>query len=185
MNKPIFSLSKVKLLFLFLGPALLLPPGGVYAGINSETDISAMLPPPAREDQLMLNHRLQAARRDIDAFRIFAESFCENGDMKTLEQLQNPVDDFLKKHVDNLLALTADLSTLESNRLAAEIMFIKTRLLLSLNRREAAGNTVADMKKRFGSYPKISVELPGKTTTLDEGIRMLDAELTKTATASE
>jgi len=41
------------------------------------------------------------------------------------------------------------------------------------------------MKKRFGSYQKISVELPGKTTTLDEGIRLLDEELAKAGAAGK
>jgi hypothetical protein len=40
---------------------------------------------------------------------------------------------------------------------------------------------LAEIKKRFGSYQEISVELPDKRTTLNEGIRQLDAELTKTA----
>jgi len=62
-------------------------------------------------------------------------------------------------------------------------MFIKTRLFMSMDRNEDARNTVAEIKKRFGSYQEISVELPDKTTTLDEGIRQLDAELAKIATA--
>jgi len=144
-----------------------------------------MVLPPPQEDQSVLNRRLQAAKRDIEAFRIFAENFRKDGDMKTLAQLQNPVDDFLKKHVDNLLAQGFEYSTLETTRLTAEIMFIKARLFMSLNREESARNTVAEMKKRFGSYQKISVELPGKTTTLDHGIRMLDEELAKTATTKK
>ena len=65
------------------------------------------------------------------------------------------------------------------------IMFIKTRLLISLNRGDAARNCVSDMKQRFGSYQKISVDLPGKTTTLNEGVRMLDEELAKIRTAKK
>jgi len=60
-------------------------------------------------------------------------------------------------------------------------MFIKTRLYMSMDRDDEARNTLAEIKKRFGSYQEISVELPDKRTTLNEGIRQLDAELTKTA----
>lgn len=143
---------------------------------------TALIPPPAQEDQQILKRRLQAAKGDIESFRVFAENFRKNGDAKTLAQMQNPVDEFLKKHVDNLLAQNAGHSTLETARLTAEIMFIKTRLLMSMNRNDEARNTLAEMKKRFGSYQEISVELPDRTTTLDEGLRQLDAELAKTAT---
>lgn len=148
-------------------------------GETREGNAKALITPPSQEDQSVLKQRLQAARRDIEAFRVFAENFRNNGNVKTLMQLQNPVDDFLKKHVDNLLAQSIQHANLETTRLTAEIMFIKARLYLCLKRDDAAQMTVADMKKRFGSYQKISVELPGKTTTLDEGIRLLDEELTK------
>ncbi len=166
-------LTAVLSLLVFFGTALAEGP--------IESSNNALLPPPAQEDQLILKRRLQAAKGDIGSFLVFAENFRNNGDMKTLAQLRNPTDDFLKKHVDNLLTENEGHSTLETTRLTAEIMFIKTRLLMSMNRNDEARNILAEIKKRFGSYQEITVELPDKTTTLDEGIRQLDAELTKTA----
>jgi hypothetical protein len=168
-----------------MGLALLLSFGIAHAESAKDAVSSTLLPPPAHEDQSVLKRRLQTAKRDIETFRIFAENFRGNGDTKSLAQLQNPVDEFLKKHVDNLLAQGAENSTLETTRLTAEIMFIKTRLYLSLNRGDAARNTVEEIKKRFGSYQKISVDLPGKTTTLDEGIRQIDEELAKLSTSDK
>jgi hypothetical protein len=167
----------------FLTGLTLLLSCGIAHGGNSREDNQALLLPPSQEDQAILKRRLQTAKRDIEAFRIFAENFRSNGDTKALAQLQYPVDDFLKKHVDNLLAQSLQHATLETTRLTAEIMFIKARVFLDLNRGDAARKVIADMKNRFGSYQKISVELPGKTTTLDEGIRLLDEELAKTASA--
>lgn len=182
MNEQVRHTSRTRAALFTLGLALLLSFGTAH-GENAKDNVSSsLIPPPAQEDQSVLKRRLQTAKRDIETFRIFAENFRGNGDTKSLAQLQNPVDDFLKKHVDNLLAQVVENSTLETTRLTAEIMFIKTRLFLSLNRVDAARNTVDEMKKRFGSYQKISVDLPGKTTTLDEGIRLLDEELAKTAT---
>ncbi|MDD2320434.1 MAG: hypothetical protein PHO83_10310 [Geobacteraceae bacterium] len=166
-------LTAVLSLFVFFGSALA---DGPIASSNT-----ALLPPPAQEDQLILKRRLQAAKGDIGSFLVFAENFRNNGETKTLNQLRNPVDDFLKKHVDNLLAQNEGYSTLETARLTAEIMFIKTRLYMSMDRNDDARKTLAEIKQRFGSYQEISVELPDKTTTLDEGLRQLDIELTKTA----
>lgn len=146
---------------------------------------TALLPPPAQEDQLILKRRLQAAKGDIASFLVFVENFRSNGDMKTLAQLRQPVDDFLEKHVDNLLAQNTENATLETARLTAEIMFIKTRLFMSMNRNVEARNSLAALKKRFGSNQEISVELPDRTTTLDDGIRRLDAELGGTSTVKQ
>ena len=170
---------------LLMGLALLLSAGIAQAETVRENVTSSLLPPPAQEDQSVLTRRLQTAKRDIETFRIFADNFRSNGDTKMLSQLQNPVDDFLKKHVDNLLAQGMDNATLDATRLTAEIMIIKTRLFISLNRGEAARNTLAEIKKRFGSNQKISVDLPGKTTTLDEGVRLLDEELAKILTTDK
>jgi hypothetical protein len=181
MNEQIIYVSRLLITVLIIELALLLPFGVASAESAKENGNTAMLPPPMQEDQLVLEHRLRTARRDIEAFYVFADNFRTNGELKTLAQMQSPVDDFLKKHVDNLLAQNVERSTLDTSRLTAEIMFIKTRLFICLNKREAARNTIIEMKKRFGAYPKISVELPGRKTTLDEGIRLLDEELTKTA----
>ncbi len=169
----------------FIAGLTLLISCGIAHGGNSREDNQALLLPPSQEDQAVLKRRLQTAKRDTEAFRVFAENFRSNGDTKALAQLQYPVDDFLKKHVDNLLAQSLQHATLETTRLTAEIMFIKARLFMDLNRGDAARKVVAEMKNRFGSYQKISVELPGKTTTLDEGIRLLDEELAKAAVAGQ
>jgi hypothetical protein len=181
MNERISSKSRTGAAALTMALSLFIAIGSAFAEGPVDLNKTALIPPPAQEDQLILKRRLQSAKGDIESFRVFAENFRRNGDMKTLAQLQNPVNDFLNKHVDNLLAQNAGLSTLETARLTAEIMFIKTRLFMSMNRIEDARNTVAEMKKRFGSYQEISIELPDKTTTLDEGIRQLDAELLRTA----
>ena len=185
MNAQVRHTSRTWATVFHLGVALLLSFGTAHAESARDSVSSSLLPPPAQEDQSVLKRRLQTAKRDIETFRIFAENFRSNGDTKSLAQLQTPVDEFLKKHVDNLLALGAENSTLETTRLTAEIMFIKTRLFLSLNRVDTARNTADEMKKRFGSYQKISVDLPGKTTTLDEGIRLLDEELAKIPAADK
>lgn len=170
----------VRVAVLAMGVALLLAREDADAASAREMK-PAMVAPPPQEGQALLKRRLQTAKRDIEAFRIFAENFRANGNLKTLAQLQAPVDDFLKKHVDNLLEQSDQHATLETARLTAEIMFIKARLFLSLNRGDAARGTVAQMKQRFGAQQKISVELPGKTTTLDEGLRLLDEELAKSS----
>jgi hypothetical protein len=175
--------SRVLSAMIIQGLAMLLFIGVSCAGSAIESKSSSMLAPPVQEEQLVLKRRLQTAKKDLEAFLLFAENFRKNGDLKTLMQLQHPVEDFLKKHVDNILEQGAEHATLETTRLTAEIMFIKARLQMILNQGPAAKSTIAEMKKRFGSYQKISVELPGKTTTLDEGIRLLDEELAKTAAA--
>lgn len=181
MNERIKHALRTQTAVFLTGLALFITCGVAHGGPRE--DNQALLLPPSQEDQAVLKRRLQTAKRDIEAFRIFAENFRSNGDAKSLAQLQYPVDDFLKKHVDNLVTQSLQNATLETTRLTAEIMFIKARLFLDLNRSDAARKVVAEMKNRFGSYQKISVELPGKTTTLDEGIRLLDEELAKTATA--
>lgn len=181
MNERIGFISRTQTAVLTMALSLLISFGSALAEGPVEDSKTALLPPPAQEDQLILKRRLQAAKGDIEAFRVFAENFRKNGDMKTLSQLQTPVDDFLKKHVDNLLVQNAGHSTLETARLTAEIMFIKTRLFMNMSRDDDARTTVAEIKKRFGAFQEMSVELPDRTTTLDEGIRQLEAELAKTA----
>ena len=146
---------------------------GEEAGKDGSQSLTS---PPSREEQSMLVQRLQTARRDLEAFAVFAENFRKNGDQKSLAQLQKPVDDYLRMHLNNLLLLGADQATLETTRLTAEIMLARTMLLLNLGRLEAARESIAEMKNRFGSYQKISVEVGGKASTLDEVIRQLDKE---------
>lgn len=185
MNKRIGYGSMLQGAVITMGLALLLSCGFAYAEKEGEKYTPSLLMPPAEVDQSLLNRRLQIARKDIEAFQVFAENFRNNGDPKGLAQLQNPADDFLAKHLDNLFERETEHSPIEATRLTAEIMFIKARLFMALNRGKAARDTIAEMKKRFSAYQKISVELPGKTTTLDKGIRLLDEELAKTAAAAK
>ena len=186
MNKrTIIHVSRAGVAAFVMGLALLASLGVAGAETAREEKSPVLLTPPSQEDQAVLRRRLQTAKRDMEGFGIFAENFRKNGDTTTLVQLQNPVDDFLRKHVDNLLTQSFQHANLETTRLTAEIMFMKARLFLALNRGDAARKTVAEMRQRFGSYQKISVELPGKTTTLDEGLRLMEEELAKADTAQK
>lgn len=162
------------------GLVTLIPLGGALAEDQGESFTPSLLSPPGQEDVSTLNLRLQAAKKDLDVFQTFAEHFTNTGETKTAAQLQTPLDDYLKKHVDNLLTQSMDSQAIETIRLAAEVMFVKTRLFMILNREENAKTTIANMKTRFAPYQKITVQIPGKTTTLDEVIRQLDEQLTKT-----
>jgi hypothetical protein len=154
-------------LFLSVGAALAENAGGQG---------QALLPAPVPENQTVLARRLSAAKKDMEALRLFAESFRKSRDTKALAQLQKPTDELLSRHVDNLLLQGDENWTLETSRLSAEVMLLKARLLASLDRGDAAREVIADMRKRFGAQ-KISMEVSGKTTTLDEAIRLLENEL--------
>jgi hypothetical protein len=171
---------------LLVGPVLLMCLGsGAFAESGGERFTPSLLSPSGQEDQSVINRRLQLVSKDLDAFRIFVEHFSSTGEMKTVGQIQGPIDEYMKRHVDNLLVQASENPTLEVTRLSAEIMFSKTRLYLALNRPGDARSTLAEMKKRFAPYQKITVQLAGKTTTLDEVIRQLDEELTKTTTVKK
>lgn len=173
--------SRLKIVALTVALTALFPLGSGFAADQGESFTPSLMPPAAQEDTAAVIRRLNSAKKDLEVFRTFAEHFTNSGDTKTAAQLQAPLDDYLKKHVDNLVAQGTNASTLEATRLTAEIMIIKTRLFMSLNRPEAARETVDDMKKRFAPYQKIAVQLPGKTSTLDEVIRQLDYEISRTA----
>jgi hypothetical protein len=145
----------------------------------------SLLSPATEVDLSLLNRRLQTAEKDLGAFLSFADSFRKSGNLKELAQLQKPADDYLKKHVDNLLNQGSEHSPLETTRVTAEILFIKARLFMAFNRPEEARGVVAGMKTRFSSYQKISVVLPERTTTLDEAIRSLEEELAPPATTEK
>ncbi len=134
----------------------------------------------AMERQPSLKQRLLRAKGDLVDFRLFAEEFRQHGDSKGLEQLQNPVDDYLKKHVDNLLAQVALAGTPETTQLSAELMFLKARLFICLKQFDAAQSTVAEMKKRFAPQQKMALSA-SRTTTLDEGVKLLVSDLPPTA----
>lgn len=183
MNKRIVSLLRCSALI--IGLTLLFPRANSYAGSPNESLTPSLKSPAAQEDTSTLNRRFLAVKKDLAQFLVFAEYSTTTGDTKTVEQLHSPVDDFLKRHVDNLLIQGSEQVSLETTRLSAELMFIKTRLLLILNQIEPARITVAEMKKRFGPYQKITVQVSEKSTTLTEAIRMLDEELTKTVTTKK
>jgi hypothetical protein len=177
MIKRILLASRpVTLLFVF---AVLLPgTPPVATAAESVRDVSQNLTsPPSREEQSMFVLRLQIARKDLETFTLFAENFRKNGDQKSLDQLQRPVDDFLRMHLNNLLLMGVEQGTLETARLAAEIMLARTMLFLSLGQKQMARDSIAEIKNRFGAYQKISVEVGGRRSTLDEMIRQLDGEV--------
>jgi hypothetical protein len=177
MNKLITS--HVKIALLVAGLATLLPLSGAYAESTNDSFTPSLVSPSSQEDTSVLNRRLLAAKKDLEQFLVFAEYFTANGDTKTTEQLQGPVDDFLKRHVDRLLVQGTGQVSLETTRLSAEILFIKTRLYLNLNQIEAARTTVAEMKRHFGQYQKNMIQVSGKPTMLGDAIRQLDEELAK------
>jgi hypothetical protein len=171
---------------MLMGPILIFSIGSTaWSEGAGESFTPSLISPSGQEDQSVLSRRLQAAKKDLEVFRIFAEHFNKNGELKTVGQFQSPIDDYLKRHVDTLLVQARENSALEVTRLSAEIMFSKTRLYLSLNRAGDARTTLAEMKKRFAPYLKITVQFAGKTTTLDEAIHQLDEELTKTTSVKK
>jgi len=180
MNERFYCRFWLRGAVLLMVPILLFSLGSeVCAEGAGESFTPSLLSASGQEDQSVLNRRLQAAKRDLEVFLTFVEHFSNNGEMKTLGQFQSPIDDFLKKHVDNLLVQARENSTIEVTRLSAEIMFTKTRLYLCMNRTGDARTTFAEMKKRFAPYQKITVQIAGKTTTLDQLIRQLDQEFAK------
>ena len=163
---------------LLIGLILFRFPGSTAFAENAQENLTpSLVAPSSQADQSLLNRRLKSARKDMEAFRSFADSFRNGGETVALAQLQAPVDAYLQLHVDNLLPQVGEYSTLESNRLAAEAMSARARLMMSLKREDAGRNVVAEIKKRFSTYQKITVDLSGRTTTLDEGIRILEEEL--------
>lgn len=158
-------------------PAVLLSAGIAFAENSADLAAESLLPVPTQETQSALLHRLQVAKKDMETFRSATEHFRETSEKKELLRMKKPVDDFLRKHVDNLLLQSEENWTLETARLSAEIMLMKARLLINIDRKDAAGQVVADIKKRYGAHQKISVELSGKATTLDEAVKLLDEDL--------
>jgi len=177
MKKLVISYARIALLV--AGLATFLPLSGTCAEGTNDSFTPSLVPPTSQEDASVLNRRLLAAKKDLEQFLAFAEYFTAQGDTRTVEQLQGPVDDYLKRHVDRLLAQGTGQVGLETTRLSAEILFIKTRLYVNLNQVEAARTTVAEMKRHFGQYQKNMIQVSGKPTMLGEAIRQLDEELAK------
>ena len=180
MNNRFFLRFLLRGVAVLMGPILLCSPGTIVCAESAgESFTPSLLSSSGQENQSLLNRRLQAARKDLEVFRTFAEHFNTNGDIKTIGQFQSPIDDYLKRHVDKLLAQASENTAVEVTRLSAEIMLSKTRLFLALNRAGDARTTFAEMKKSFAPYQKITVQHAGKTTTLEEVFRQLDEEITK------
>jgi len=155
----------------------LFPMAGACADSPNDSFTPSLVSPAVQDDAAVLNRRLLAAKNDLEQFLLFAEHFSSTGDTKTAGQLQGPLDDFLKRHVDPLLVQGAEQVGLDTTRLSAEILLIKARLFLNLNQPEATKATVADMKKRFGPYLKNTVQVSGRSAILGEAVRQLDEEL--------
>jgi hypothetical protein len=136
-----------------------------------------------QEDDVRLSRRLKSAKKDLEVLPGFVEYFSDTGDTKALEQLQESLDIFLQKHVDIHLALCTEDSAIDTIMLSAEIMYLKARLFLILNREGDAKATVAEMKKRFASHQNITVTIAGKTTMLNEMILDLDEDLINNSSA--
>ncbi len=177
--------SRLRYALLITGLAAFLPLSGAFAENQAESFTPSLLSAPGQEDVASYNQRLQTARKDLEVYRTFAEHFGASGENEVLSQLQAPLDDYLRKHVNMLLEQSPESVTLESTRLTAEVLFVKARLYMALNRSEDAKATIADMKKRFAPYQKITIQAPEKTTTLDEAIRQLDEELTRTTSTKK
>lgn len=175
MNKHISSNVSIALLLASLATLMALSTACAESPGDSFTP--SLVPSTLAEDASVLNRRLLAAQKDLEQFLVFAEHFKSTGDTKTAEQLQAPLDSFLKRHVDHLLIKGTEQASLETTQLSAEIMLLKTRLFLSLNQVEAAKITVSEMKKRFGPYQKNMVQVAGKSTMLSEALRQLDEDL--------
>lgn len=137
--------------------------------------------PAEQRDESGLEPRLQTVKKDLLVFLGFAEHFTAGGETKTATQLQGPLDDYLRRHADYLITQAAESSDMALTQLSAEIALVKVRLLIVLNYREDADTVLAEMKKLYAPYQKMSVQLLGKTTTLDEAIRQLDTDLAKVA----
>ncbi|MBP1728847.1 MAG: hypothetical protein H6Q56_1220 [Deltaproteobacteria bacterium] len=172
--------SLLKRAVLLTGMVTLLAQGEVFAERQGDSVTPSLQSPAGQANVSSLSLRLQAVKKDLEIYLTFAEHFNNSGETKTVAQLQAPLSDYLTRHVNNLLTQAAESSNVEAIRLAAEIMYIKTCLLMALNQSEEARAVIDDMKKVLASYQKITVQIPGKTTTLDEAILQLDNELTKT-----
>ena len=177
--------SPMKSAALLAGILALFPLSELRAGDQAQAFTPSLIAPAGHEDVSTLSLRMQTAKKDLDVFYAFADHFSKTGETTTAAQLQTPLNDYLKKHVDSLLSLAQDTPTIETTRLSAEIMIVKTRLDMALNRSDTARATLAEMKKRFAPYQKIAVQTPGKMSTLDEVIRQLEAELSKSAASAQ
>jgi hypothetical protein len=173
-------LSLVKIAILVVGLSMFLSAGTTHAARQGEDSPSAK-PASQQTDDSRLNKRLLAAKKDLEVLPSFAEYFNDTGDSKALLQLQEPFELFLKKHVDKLVAQCTEDSSIDTIMLTAEVMYLKTRLFMTLGRDADARTSVAEMKSRFGSQQNLTVTVSGTTTTLNEMILELDEELENNA----
>lgn len=170
-------ITRITIMSLVVGLAMLYPIGVISAEVSTENFTPSLKATSHQEDDMRLNRRLKSAKKDLEVLPGFVEYFSDTGDTKALEQLQESLDIFLQKHVDNHLALCTEDSGIETIILSAEIMYLKARLFLILNREGDAKATVAEMKKRFASHQNVTVTIAGTATMLNEMILDLDEDL--------
>jgi hypothetical protein len=178
MNTRFFSF--VKIAILVVGLSALYPGGVTYAARQGDDSASAKTP-TQQTDESRLNKRLLATKKDLEVLPNFAEYFSDTGDTNALQQLQEPFDFFLKKHVDKLLAQCTEDSSIDTIILAAEVMYLKTRLFIVLGREADAKTSAAEIKSRFGTHQNLAVTVSGTTTTLSEMVSELEEELENSA----
>ncbi|TSK05204.1 MAG: hypothetical protein FPO08_17030 [Geobacter sp.] len=159
----------------------LLNASALFAAESQGVAAPVQEPTSEQANDLGLELRLQTVKKDLLVFLNFAEHFIASGETKTAAQLQAPLDDYLRRHVDYLVTQAVDGSNIEMTQLSAEIALVKTRLLIVLNYRDDAGTVLGEMKRLYAPYQKMSVQIQGKTTTLDEAIRQLDSDLARIA----
>lgn len=176
-------LSVVKIAILVVGLSVFYPGGVAYAARSNDDSSASAKSPSQQTDDSRLNKRLLATKKDLEVLPSFAEYFNDTGDSKSLQQLQEPFDLFLSKHVDKLVAQCTEDSSIDTIMLTAEVMYLKTRLFLVLGRESDAKASVTEMKSRFASHQNLTVTVSGTTTTLNEMILELDEELENAAPA--
>jgi hypothetical protein len=178
-------ISGVKRAILIVGLTMFTFAGELYAAGATATGAPSGVKPDIQDDDSRLNLRLKAAKKDLEVLPNFADYFEASGDANALEQMKEPLEGFLKNHVDSLLAQCGDGSSDDTKLLAAEIMFLKAHLLMNVKRDGEARYTLTEMKRRFSSLQNVIVELSGMTATLYELTQHLEDELAKAPSAAK
>jgi hypothetical protein len=163
----------------------LLPVGGAFADAPGGVNVPLQQAPTEQANESGLELRLQTVKKDLLIFLTFAEHFIRSGETKTAAQLQGPLDDYLRRHADYLVVRATESSNIEMIQLSAEVTLIKIRLLIALNYRDDANAVLAEMKRLFAPYQQMSVQILGKTTTLDEAIRLMDGDMARIAASKK
>jgi hypothetical protein len=178
-------ISGVKKALLIVGLTMLTFTGAPFAAGAPATEAPAGVQPDILDDDSRLNLRLKAVKKDLEVLPNFADYFDATGDANSLDRMREPLEGFLKNHVDSLLAQCGDGSSDDTKLLAAEIMILKAHLLMNVKRDGEAIYTLTEMKRRFSSLQNVIVELSGMTATLYELTQHLEDELKKAAPAAK